>query len=221
MARDVRLDCGSALGRSVASVAATGRFLRPARRRCSFEVFAVRGVAGLVFLAIGRTLATSATRGASAFGHATVWEKGESGSDCPQFVAGLASVSSACPRSLAGNGTLLVGIVYAARRRRARCSVNMTGFTTNRRERVLCCRYLGGRNRHTRFPVVLALRRGARRLDLITPISEGTGSLTYRPEGRRPRSCRRTPRVSPLVLVGATLRSATLWLDRGSAPGFA
>jgi len=94
---------------------------------------------------------------------------------------------------------------YAARRPRARCNVNMTGFTTNRRERVLCCRYPGGRNRHTRFPVVLALRRGARRLDLITPSSEGTDSLTYRPEGRRPRSCRRTPRVSPLVLVGATL----------------
>src|SRR5215475_1615419 len=42
-----------------------------------------------------------------------------------------------------------------------------------------------GADRHTRFPTVLALRRGARRLDLITPISEGTGSLTHRPEGRR------------------------------------
>src|SRR5215831_18967022 len=108
---------------------------------------------------------------------------------------------------------------YAARRPRARCNVNMTGFTTNRRERVLCCRYPGGRNRHTRFPVVLALRRGARRLDLITPSSEGTDSLTYRPEGRRPRSCRRTPRVSPLVLVGATLGCAVPPLDR-VAPGF-
>src|SRR5262249_37827508 len=75
---------------------------------------------------------------------------------------------------------------YAARRPRARCNVNMTGFTTNRRERVLCCRYPGGRNRHTRFPVVLALRRGARRLDLSTPSTEGTDSLTDRPEGRRP-----------------------------------
>src|SRR5215471_1171153 len=107
---------------------------------------------------------------------------------------------------------------YAARRPRARCNVNMTGFNKSTRTRALLSVPRGAEPSHT-LPrdAGATARRSTSGPDHSK--SEGTDSLTYRPEGRRPRSCRRTPRVSPLVLVGATLGCAVPPLDR-VAPGF-
>ena len=71
---------------------------------------------------------------------------------------------------------------------------------------MLCCRYRQGRGHHTRFQ--RCWRYGAA-LDVWawSLSSEGPELRDALAGGTTSRSCRRTPRVSPLVQFGATLRS--------------
>src|SRR5690242_2307577 len=82
------------------------------------------------------------------------------------------------------------------------------GIHNKSTRRVLCCRYLEGRDYHTRFPEVLAHTARRSTSGPGASIGEGTRIPDVLAGGTTSRSCRRTPRVSPLVTFGATLGSA-------------
>jgi hypothetical protein len=75
--RRLDLDGGSAFGGFASSATKGWSLVRPARlrRSRSLEILAIRIVRDLIARWSGRTLTTSATRGASTFVHATVWDK--------------------------------------------------------------------------------------------------------------------------------------------------
>ena len=110
-------------------------------------------------------------------------------------------------RQTGSKGTVLVRIV--------RCPTcagaiqrDYDGIHNKSTRRVLCCRYLGGREASHTLPrgAGATARRSTSGPDASS--SEGTGVPDVLAGGTTSRSCRRTPRVSPLVLFGATLCSA-------------
>jgi hypothetical protein len=108
-------------------------------------------------------------------------KKGESSSNARASSREVLQSRAECPKSHSRGPALVQS--FAARHARARYNMIMTGFTTKSTRRVLCCRYLGGRD--------LTLPRGAgatARRSTPGPgrsIGEEQGSLTYWPEGRR------------------------------------